>query len=104
VPSSGELLTRLGRAIEDLDADLALATAREMGYVGLYDALRLCRMLARAGDPRYERAAVRWMLRLESETDASLPELELAAVGLGVLARAPQSEQAWDALAALVSG
>ena len=95
-------MTRLGQAIEELDADVALATAREMGYVSLYDALRLCRMLARAGDPRYERAAVRWMLRLKSETDASLPELELAAAGLGVLARAPESEKAWDVLAGLV--
>lgn len=43
--------------------------ARDMPVVRLDDALRIVELMARDGDPRYERAATRWLERLAAETD-----------------------------------
>lgn len=43
--------------------------ARDMPSVRLGDALRIVELMARDRDPRYERAAGRWLDRLAAETD-----------------------------------
>ncbi len=58
---------------------VALATARELPGLTLEDALALTELLARAGDPRFERAAARWLGRLAAERRPQLRLLELAA-------------------------
>lgn len=42
--------------------------AREMPSIRLGDALRIVELMARDRDPRYERAARRWLDRLAAET------------------------------------
>ena len=41
--------------------------AREMGGLSLADALMLCELLAKTDVARYERAALRWLLRFIDE-------------------------------------
>jgi hypothetical protein len=41
--------------------------ARELGYLSLIDALSLVVAYARAGSPKFEPAAVRWLARLALE-------------------------------------
>lgn len=65
--SDGSPYTRFRRALETGNATLAFAAARELPYVSLDDALRIC-LLLRDGDRiRYERAAVRWLGRFALE-------------------------------------
>jgi hypothetical protein len=46
---------------------LAENIARERGQVTLGDALRILELMARHDDPRYERAAVKWLGRYATE-------------------------------------
>jgi hypothetical protein len=52
--------------------------AKQMGRVRLADALRIVELMAHERDPRYERAAERWIRRLEAETDVDTEDVELA--------------------------
>jgi hypothetical protein len=53
--------------------------AKEIGQLSLIDALALVACYARAGSPKFERAAVRWLVRLSEEREASLRDIRLAA-------------------------
>lgn len=55
---------RLRRALDAGSLTLAEAAARECKRIDLEDALGICLLLASSGDPRFERAAVRWAGRL----------------------------------------
>ena len=57
--------TRMRRAIRLGSVEVALLAAGELNHVGLDDALGLCLLLR--GDPRYEPAARRWLVRLLTE-------------------------------------
>ena len=64
VTAHGSPATRFGRAIERpilINAELA---AREMTQVSLEHALALVVLYAEQGEPRFERAALRWLGRL----------------------------------------
>ena len=98
VPTEGELLMRFRRAMEVEDSAQAIAIAGELSYVGLGDALELVRLLARKGDPRFERAANRWLTRLVAERKPSLGQVQVATAAMGALALDPDSEQALRAL------
>jgi hypothetical protein len=63
----------------------ALIYARDLPFVSLADALELCRLMARDGDERFERAASRWLERLSAEAGAGLREIQVAAVALAEL-------------------
>lgn len=80
----------------------ALIIARDLPHVGLGDALELCRLMAAAGDPRFARAASRWLERFSAETSAGLHQVQLAAAALGELSESPESEAAWGTLGALL--
>jgi hypothetical protein len=56
----------------------AETAAHEAGYLTLQDAL--------AGDPKFDKAPVRWLARFALEADCvTLPDMELAAVLLAAL-------------------
>jgi hypothetical protein len=59
--------TRLRRALDHGNLELAELTARECGGLDLEDSLRLCLLMRRERDQRFERAAVRWLGRLLAE-------------------------------------
>jgi hypothetical protein len=63
----GSPLPRFRRAIEHGSLIQAEAAARELGRLDLDDALRLVLLLRRRGDPRFERAAVRFIGRVLAE-------------------------------------
>jgi hypothetical protein len=74
VTSDGSSYPRLKRAIQVGNLMLIHTTARELGYVGLTDALAILLVIESKDDERFESAAVRWAGRLALET----PDLELA--------------------------
>jgi hypothetical protein len=59
--------TRLRRARDRGNLGLAEMTARECGHLDLEDSLRLCLLMWRDHDRRFERAAVRWLGLLLTE-------------------------------------
>jgi hypothetical protein len=65
--SASSPLPRFRAAIERGSLMQAEAVARELGSLGLDDALRLLLLLHRERDERYERAAVRFLGRVLSE-------------------------------------
>ena len=84
--AQGSPTTRFRRAVERESLVLAEAAAQEAGYLTLQDALALTGLYASAGDPKFERAAVRSLARFALEADpVSLGELDLAAVSMAAL-------------------
>lgn len=57
------------QALEASSLKRAENMAREMPSIRLGDALRIVELMARDRDPRYDRAAKRWLERLAAETD-----------------------------------
>jgi hypothetical protein len=100
--SYGDHLARFQQAIQNSDADAALGAARKMGTVGLYDALKLCRVLARAQHPLFERAALRWLVLLAGTEEARLSDLQVGSAALETLGAEPESKEAWETLADLM--
>ena len=72
--SDGSPYARLRRAIQARNLAIIHATTRELGFVGLRDALGILLVIEAKDDDRFEAAAVRWAGRLALET----PDLELA--------------------------
>ncbi len=97
-----ERLAALEESIADLNIDRACEIAAGLQYVGILDALKLVRAMAISRDRRFERAATRWIVRLREEAGASLDELQLATAAFAVLARTPESEDAWVTLTSIV--
>lgn len=65
---------------------LAELCAREMNHLPLKDALGLLALYAAEPDPKYERAAARWLGRLAfEEPELSLAEVQFAAAALAAL-------------------
>ena len=100
--SYGEHLGRFQKAIENSDATAAMAAARDMGTVGLYDALSLCRLLAETRDPLFERAAKRWLTMLAGEGRQGLADVQTGATALVALHADPEDEAAFEILERLV--
>ena len=83
VTSQGSPQTRFRRAIESRSVLLAELAAREMSWLPLTDALKLVLLYADAEDPKFERAACRWLGRLALERDGTtLAEAQLAGAAL----------------------
>ncbi|MDA0163137.1 hypothetical protein OM076_22880 [Solirubrobacter ginsenosidimutans] len=72
--SDGSPYTRLTRAIRVGNLPLIEATAAELGWVALRDALAILLVIEAKDDKRFERSAIRWAGRLALE----VPDLELA--------------------------
>jgi hypothetical protein len=86
VTSDGSPYSRFKRALQSGNELLVLSAARELPWIALDDALRICLML-RDGDPqRYERAAVRWLGRFALEArGATIDDIRSAAQALDEL-------------------
>ena len=65
--AQGSPLTRFRRAIQHRSLLLAIAAAREHGWLDLSDALSLVELMAAQHDDLFERAALRWHARFELE-------------------------------------
>ncbi|MCB0877126.1 MAG: hypothetical protein R2718_03010 [Solirubrobacterales bacterium] len=93
---------RFRKALSAGHLTTALIMAADLPHIGLADALEICRLMADAGDPRFPRAASRWLERFSRETGAGLTEIQLAAAALGQLWESPDSELARHTLAELI--
>jgi hypothetical protein len=63
--SQGSAHGRFQRAIRRRHLRAAEMAAKEMGQLSLIDALTLVACYARTGSPKFDKAAVRWLARLE---------------------------------------
>jgi len=83
VTAQGTALTRYRRVIEAGSVRMAELAAREMGWVPLREALALVVLYAVEGDPRFERAAARWLGQLTVERrELEVQEIQLAVAAL----------------------
>lgn len=73
---------RLRRALDQGNVFLAEIAARELGRLSLEDSLGLVVLYARARDPRFERAAARWLSQLVEQKDIAPQDVALAANAL----------------------
>jgi len=81
---------------------MAELAAREMGSLGLDEALSLVCLYAGANDSKFDAAAVRWLVRLAVEKrEVKLSTVQLAAAALGEL-RSSHFETATKTLLRLV--
>jgi hypothetical protein len=78
------------RAIERSNLVVAEASAREVGRLTLEEALRLLFLYAEKDPIRYERAALRWLVRYLTESKPTLLSAQLALSALGGTARTRQ--------------
>jgi hypothetical protein len=86
VTVKGSASGRFQRACDRGQVQQAEMAAREMGRLSLIHALSLVVLYARAGSPKFEPAAVRWLARLALEgREVRLSEIQLAAAALGCL-------------------
>jgi hypothetical protein len=90
------------RAIERRNLVVAEASAREMGRVTLEEALRLLFLYAEKDPVRYERAALRWLVRYLTEGKPTLLSAHLALSALAEL-RAGERERAAKLLVELAT-
>jgi hypothetical protein len=86
------------RAIERKNLLVAQMTARELGVVGLDEALELVALTAELEPSRLDAYARRWLARLADERTLTLGELDVAITAL----RALPSARAAEALRHLV--
>jgi hypothetical protein len=92
VTSQGSAHGRFTRAIQQGNLWAAETAARELRGLALDDALDLVALIARSRPDRLERAAIRWLGRLEVEAQMlTLPEAQFA---LAARTRLPHDPQA----------
>jgi hypothetical protein len=103
VTSQGSPVTRFKRAVERRSLINAELAAREMTHVSLEHALALVVLYAEQGEPRFERAAFRWLGRLLLEKPMPF-SLAVRCVELVAELRGPEADRAAEALEALVRG
>lgn len=96
VTSQGHAYARFRRALTTSNLSVVEAAAAELPSVRLEDALAILALLAERGDPRFERAATRWVGRLLTETPADLGDARFA---LALVERLPDCRDALQELA-----
>ncbi len=96
VTSQGSPYSRFQRALGTGNMHVIEAAAAELPAVGLEDALAILVVLAQTGDPRFDRAAARWVGRLLTETPAGLVDARFA---LALVERLPSCRDALHGLA-----
>jgi hypothetical protein len=101
VTAQGSSYTRLRRALDHRNVVEALSAASELQFVGLTEALELTLLLADEDPAKYERAALRWHIRLMQDFPAV--ELRESQAILALLAAVPTKPVAAVALADLLS-
>ena len=103
VTSQGSAYGRFRRSLQTANPNLALAAAAELPSVTLADALDLCLLLADCGDPRFSRAAGRWLARFAQETPEVAASMQ-AGAALAKLEVDPHCPVARSTLRALSGG
>jgi hypothetical protein len=93
VTAQGHPRAIFARAIKRGNLVAAEASAREVGNLTLEEALRLVFLYAEKDPVRYERAALRWLVRNLTEQKATLLGAQLAVSALAEL-RAGEREHA----------
>lgn len=73
---------------------LAMATAAELEFLPLQDALALCRLLSAKDDHAFERAAGRWVGRLTIERKLTVAEIQLAVGAMAVIGERSDDQEA----------
>lgn len=96
VTSEGRAYGRFQRALQTRNLQLVEAAATDLRRIGLDDALAILVLLAEAGDPRFDRAAARWVGRLLTETPARLSDARFA---IALVERLPAGRDALHGLA-----
>jgi hypothetical protein len=102
VTPDGSPTARFRRALATGNPTLVVEAARELPQIGLDDALAVCMVLAAKRDPRYPRAAGRWLGRVILERGLPLEQGLRAAAALVELGGAPWSEHPRSTLEALL--
>jgi hypothetical protein len=90
VSIKGSPYAHFGRALETRKLSIVLAAAAELQHVQLDDALEIVILLAAENDPRFDRAAARWVGRLLAETPLGLTDARWA---LALVERLPQGAE-----------
>ena len=83
----GSPYSRFLRSLETRRLSVVLAAAAELQTVQLDDALEILILMAAEKDPRFDRAAARWVRRLLSETPIGLADGRYA---IALVERLPQ--------------
>jgi len=91
VTSEGSAFCRFQRALTTGNLQLIEAAAVGLPKVSVEDALAILIVLAQRGDPRFERAAARWVGRLLTETPGDLSGARFA---LALVERLPECRDA----------
>jgi hypothetical protein len=82
-----EIRKIVDRAIQQQELESALRWARELKQVGLDQALSLTLLLGREEDPRYPRAALRFLIRFTQEVEPKLLQLKKVVDALDCIER-----------------
>jgi hypothetical protein len=80
VSIKGSPHARFRRSLETGRLSIVLMAAAEMPRLELDDALEVLVLMARDGDPRFDRAAARWVGRLLAERPLRLADARFALV------------------------
>jgi hypothetical protein len=83
--SQGTASGRFTRAVQSGHLFAAEMAAREMGHLSLSNALSLCILYRREQDPRFDRAAVRWVRRVQLEHSLRRQEVDLLRAAMAAL-------------------
>jgi hypothetical protein len=78
VSIKGSPYARFQRSLETRKLPIVLAAAAELQSIQLDDALEILILLAQEQDPRFDRAAARWVGRLLAENPLGLAEARFA--------------------------
>jgi hypothetical protein len=78
VSIKGSPHARFRRSLETGRLPVVLMAAAELRFIDLDDALAILVLMAREGDPRFDRAASRWVGRLLAERSLSLADARYA--------------------------
>jgi hypothetical protein len=78
VSPKGSPYARFQRSLETRRLPIVLAAAAELQSIQLDDALEILILMAQERDPRFDRAAARWVGRLLAENPLGLAEARFA--------------------------
>jgi hypothetical protein len=90
VSIKGSPYARFRRSLETGRLPVVLNAAAELPHLELDDALEVLVLMARDGDPRFDRAATRWVGRLLAERPLGLADARFA---LALVERLPAGRE-----------
>jgi hypothetical protein len=90
VSIEGSPYARFQRSLQTRNLSVVLSAAAELQSIQLDDALEILVLMAADNDPRFDRAAARWVGRLLAETPLGLADARWA---LALVERLPQGAE-----------